>query len=355
MALFVREDWELFRTIDGLSHKAGVPRDKIAALVVKELVDNALDACGSCDINLIDDNGFYVQDEGSGLDPNDLADIFSIRRPLRSSKLLRLPSRGALGNGLRVVTGVVLATNGELTVSTQGKILNLIPCHDGFTKTELLGDYHGKGMRIEVHLGPDAGPLDLNWAKIAVILSQGNSYRGKTSAHWYTPTDFHELCLAARDITIRDLISQFDGCSGSKASGLTIGLKGTQANELSLYDATILLEDLKLNSNIVQPERLGFIGPEALHDYYYAKVLGFYKLSADNSIAKIPVVIEVWSKLNDNAAIFVNVNRSPVTGEVHAYHEKTKLDLWGCGLDQEIDIGRKAAIICLDIITPIFL
>ena len=46
---FVLEDWERFRTIDGLSSKAGVPREKLAALVAKELMDNALDAGAGAD------------------------------------------------------------------------------------------------------------------------------------------------------------------------------------------------------------------------------------------------------------------------------------------------------------------
>ena len=108
--MFERQDWELFRTIEGLSHKAGVPREKIASLIAKELMDNALDESESCDVGLLDDDaGFYVQDNGSGIDPAHVADLFSIKRPLKSTKLLRLPSRGALGNGLRVVTGAVLA------------------------------------------------------------------------------------------------------------------------------------------------------------------------------------------------------------------------------------------------------
>lgn len=94
--MFERQDWELFRTINGLSHKAGVPRDQIAALVAKELVDNALDESESCDIGEVD-GGFYVQDNGPGIDPTQVADLFSIKRPLKSTKLLRLPSRGALG------------------------------------------------------------------------------------------------------------------------------------------------------------------------------------------------------------------------------------------------------------------
>ena len=52
--------WEMFRT-PRASAKAGVPRDKIASLVAKELMDNALDEGESCEVDLLDDNaGFFV-------------------------------------------------------------------------------------------------------------------------------------------------------------------------------------------------------------------------------------------------------------------------------------------------------
>jgi hypothetical protein len=47
-SMFEREDWELFRNLEGLCSRAGVSRDKIASLVAKELTDNALDAGIKC-------------------------------------------------------------------------------------------------------------------------------------------------------------------------------------------------------------------------------------------------------------------------------------------------------------------
>jgi hypothetical protein len=66
---------------------------------------------------------FYVEDDGPGLDgtPEQIAELFSIRRSLRSSKLWRLPQRGQLGNGLRVVAGCVLASGGSLAVITRNR------------------------------------------------------------------------------------------------------------------------------------------------------------------------------------------------------------------------------------------
>ena len=51
-----------------------------------------------------------------------------------STKLLRLPTRGALGNGLRVVAGAVLASDGFLIVDTRGARLRPKPARDGYTQ-----------------------------------------------------------------------------------------------------------------------------------------------------------------------------------------------------------------------------
>jgi len=353
--MFVREEWELFRSIGDLSHKAGVPREKIAALVAKELVDNALDASGSCEFRELGDDGFYVQDQGKGIDPAQLADLFSISRPLRSTKLIRLPSRGALGNGMRVVAGAVLATNGRLMVSTRGTTLSLTPQHDGTTAVDELGCYSGEGTRIEVHLGSDAGPIDLSWAiRASLFSSQGKHYKGRTSPYWYTSTEFHGLCLAAKEMTVRDLVIQFEGCSG-KVGMIVDGFKGRQAADLALQEARILLERMKTQSSPVSANRLGYVG-DIGHSYIvisnYSKVLGTFQLSSDGEIAEIPYVVEAWSELSDEADIYVHVNRTPITGEVEAFHSKTKLYLNGCGIGHKIDIGRRPATIWLNIITP---
>jgi hypothetical protein len=59
------------------------------------------------------------EDDGTGIRGTDeeLAELFSIRRPLRSSKHLRLPTRGALGNGLRLVAGVITRHTAHLVLN----------------------------------------------------------------------------------------------------------------------------------------------------------------------------------------------------------------------------------------------
>ena len=360
--MFERQDWELFRTLDGLSAKAGVPRERIASLVVKELMDNALDESESCDVGLLDDNvGFFVQDNGPGIDPAQVASLFSIKRPLKSTKLLRLPSRGALGNGLRVVASAVLATGGTLRVYTRGQVMNLVPCSDGITNVGVIGNYDGEGTRVEVHLGRDAGPINssaLIWARETKIFSRGQNYRGKTSPWWYTSRDFHELCLAAKDMTVRDLVSNFEGC-GSQMGTITAGFKAKQAPDVTLDEAKILLDRMRSSSEPVKASRLGKCNTEPLEDAigYYARVEGSFKLESNFEVAEIPFVIEAWTAFGERAEIHVHVNRTPITGDVAATHSKTNLLLSGCNLSKEgyahpIDIGRRPVRVILSIITP---
>ena len=41
---FEREDWVLFRTVEGLQQRGGVSKELLRRLVIKEVTDNALDA-----------------------------------------------------------------------------------------------------------------------------------------------------------------------------------------------------------------------------------------------------------------------------------------------------------------------
>jgi len=105
--VFEHADWTLFRNLETLGQKAGVAKRDLPKLVAKELADNACDAAGTCKVGLLPDGGMYVEDQGSGIPggAEEVGRLFSINRPLRSSKLVRLPTRGALGNGLRAYSG----------------------------------------------------------------------------------------------------------------------------------------------------------------------------------------------------------------------------------------------------------
>jgi hypothetical protein len=77
---FERQDWALFRTAEGLSQKAGVPKHKLPRLVMKELADNGLDEGGQVRVGkLPDEAGYFVEDSGRGIDPARSPGCFAFR------------------------------------------------------------------------------------------------------------------------------------------------------------------------------------------------------------------------------------------------------------------------------------
>src|SRR5262249_49333025 len=130
---------------------------------------------------------------GCGIPGDDdaVASLFSINRPLTSSKTLRRPTREALGNGLRVVTGAVVATCGTLRVSTRGRTLRLIHDHDsGDTRALHMGPWDGNpgsawgaargrspGPRVGGESNPPGRLQDLRWQVIAALVRPGRVLR----------------------------------------------------------------------------------------------------------------------------------------------------------------------------------
>ena len=256
---FERPDWWLFRSISTLPQKAGVPAKRLRRLVLKELTDNALDSGGAVELGKLPDGGYFIQDDGPGISPEDIATLFSIDRPLVSTKLLRLPTRGALGNGLRVVAGAVLASEGYMEVWARNLRIRVIPQDDGTSVTEIGPADFPVGTRIEIWFG-SALPADdhpLRWAEIAAGIGQsGKSYKGKTSPHWYDADAFFELLRAAGDRLVRDLIAEFDGCTHAKAGKITARFKGRACESLSRMDARELLSMAKATAREVPSGRL---------------------------------------------------------------------------------------------------
>ena len=58
-----REEWRLFLNLETLVHRANVPQEHIPRLVVKELVDNALDTNRSCRFGELGAGGIFVEDD----------------------------------------------------------------------------------------------------------------------------------------------------------------------------------------------------------------------------------------------------------------------------------------------------
>jgi hypothetical protein len=122
--------------------------------------------------------------------------LFAVNRPLLSSKRRRMPLRGMLGNGLRVVVGAVAASEGSLVVETRGHRLTLAvdPATGVAMVTRDQPVPPVPGLAVHIVFGPnllrysrqDDGCL----ARDAIaIASHGTDYRGPSSPWWYSPRD----------------------------------------------------------------------------------------------------------------------------------------------------------------------
>jgi hypothetical protein len=370
--MFVREDWTLFRNLGTLSQKAGVPLGRLRRLVVKELTDNALDAAapsGKISLGKTGANTYWVEDTGPGIpgSAEEIARLFSINRPLTSTKVVRLPVRGALGNGLRVVVGAVLASGGDLEVITRGVRYRLQPRDDGSTQIVSSGPAErSTNTRITVTL-PEGIPEDggeLVLGQLAQQFAFAKVYEGKTSAWWYDSDSFHELLQAAGATYARELVARFDGFGESKGEKLPAGVLNTAAPSLPQlcenFDRTqseSLLKRLRECVKEVPVARLGCVGNP--QDLPYAKMKGTLSVKPGRGEieAKLPYVVEAWATaLPDDRedTLVAYVNGTPIVGEIDVERRKpTHIAVFGCGLHHRVErVSARKFIVKLNVTIP---
>jgi hypothetical protein len=354
---FEREDWTFFRSIRTISQYSGVAPELLRRLVAKELADNALDAAGSCRVGTLPGGVFYVEDDGPGIGggPEEVARIFSFRRPMVSSKLIRLPTRGAQGMGLRVVAGAVFASRGSLRVITRGQALDLVPQEAGNTVVEKVKECQGhRGTRIEVRLG-DGAPQDshcLEWAGWAIkAAGPGPVYVGKASPWWYDSDAAFELFKAAGQRTVAEVMREFEGNGHLK---IPKPLFGRVASSLAHEDVEHLLDLAREHCEQLKPERLALLGKGL--DGHHAKEHGVLDLKPGRGTlhARLPYTAEAWVKPSGYDCITVLVNRSPVTREMTTQRdqERAHVGIFGCNLSHGFKVGQKAVDIVINVQIP---
>lgn len=355
--MFEREDWTLFRNLGTLGQKAGVPLRKLAALAVKEIADNALDAGAEVKVSQAGE-WIFIEDNGPGIpgDAEAIARLFSIRRPLTSSKLMRVPSRGALGNGLRVVAGTVLASSGEMYVETRGWRHTISPRDDGSSSVVSTPCERDAGTLVAVRFGavlPVRGDV-LYWAQVASIFAPlGKPFKGKTSPWWYDSEAFFEMCRAAGQRSLDDLLRIFRDIS--VADTVELG-QGRIASSIGRSESDLLLAELRNRSKEPQPSTLGKIGPAIGDGYAHAHENGKIEVRGAGMPAQLPFSIDVFVETLEDGSddeLMMLVNRTPITGEINVQRQKShQLGIIGCGLRHLVDVGRKPVKMVCNVTTP---
>jgi hypothetical protein len=223
-------------------------------------------------------------------------------------------------------------------VRTGGRSLFLQAEDDGRTSVARVERWEQKGTRIEVQLGATLPiPEDVfAWGRQAQALAdRGTRYLGNSSPWWYSADAFWELCKAAENAGVRDVIARLEGCSRDKAGLIARDFSGRLSATLSRAEAAALLEKARVRSKPAKPRRLGFVGR---HEAYpaNARTLGTIEVGpCGRMAAQLPFTLEAWARPEADPRIILCVNRSPIAAELELFrHKKTFYALVGCQLSE---------------------
>jgi DNA topoisomerase VI subunit B len=296
-------------------------------VAVKELTDNATDACEDegippvIDVK-VDAGGITVADNGPGIKPEIIEGVrdFSVRVSSREAYVS--PTRGAQGNALKTLLAmpfVLDSDSGRLDVETHGTCHAITVRVDRIRQMPVI-DYeqrHGDefvrtGTRVRLHWPQSAcSILERAWERFLQIVNDyaflnphltlavdwfGESSRMEattpawpkwlpsepTCPHWYGEgEDFDRLVAGyiaedadkGTDRTVRAFLAEFGGLTGSAnqkkvldATGLArVNLSALRdGDDLNRKLTARLLGAMKAQTKPVKPDRLGVIGQQHL-------------------------------------------------------------------------------------------
>ncbi len=306
-----------------LTNQTGHEPDDWPLVIVKELVDNSLDACEEAEIPpnvtlTVDASGISIADNGPGIPANTIDGVLDYTVRASSREAYVAPDRGAQGNALKTILPMpfVLGGNeGRVDFSAHGQRNKIVfsvdpirqepvisrqtrPCENVRTGTaisvhwpdsacSILEDTEERFLQIAdsyTFLNPHL-TLTVDWFGTTTTIEASDPTWKKwlpsnpTSPHWYEPEHFERLAAAyiahdqdrGADRLIREFVKEFRGLTGSAKQKKVLddtGLSRIHLSELANGDGLRrdvteqLLAAMKTHTKPVKPAQLGVIGKE---------------------------------------------------------------------------------------------
>jgi hypothetical protein len=296
-------------------------------VILKELVDNALDACEEAavapEISVevsTKRSEIVVADNGPGLPPETIGGVLDYTVRVSSREAYVSPSRGQQGNALKCIIAMPFAldgTCGSTVIEARGqrhsilfemdpvrrepRILREIDISSVKTGTKitvrwpetachLLEAAKGRFLQVIADFAGFNPHLRLRWrwddieGVEDVTIADWRKWRtcDPTSAHWYNSDRFARYIAArvARDQdigyasrTVREFIKELDGLSGSGKQKIVLEAATAARTPLATFfdrgseAVSGLLRACKAQTRPVKPEALGVVGAEHLLRY----------------------------------------------------------------------------------------
>jgi DNA topoisomerase VI subunit B len=298
-------------------------------VILKELIDNALDACEEARIAPeitvhVGPHGITVTDNGPGLPAKVIEGVLDFSVRVSSREAYIAPDRGAQGNALKTLvampfvldgkTGtvevVVAGTHHTITFSVDPTRQCPVIRHerrDGLVRIgtsvtvrwpgsacSILHDAEARFLQIaddytwlNPHLTLTVEWLGLKNITVAATTPAWSKWRPSdpTSAHWYQQQHLERLIAGymahdedeGRERTVREFVAEFHSLSATakqkkvlEATGLGRAPLSALRNGDGLDGAAItnLLDAMKVESTPVKPMRLGVVGKDHLQQRF---------------------------------------------------------------------------------------
>jgi DNA topoisomerase VI subunit B len=304
--------------------QTGHPVEQWPLVILKELLDNALDACEEAgvapDIEIeVRDGSITITDNGPGILSSTVKSLLDFSVRVSSREAYVSPTRGAQGNALKTLVAMPFAldgTLGETLIAARGVRYRIKFAVDGI-RQEPRVDYCDEPSDVKVgtsitvrwpektcsqldqaksrflQIAADYAWLNphltirLDWEGDKIFLEATNPNWSKwlpsdpTSAHWYDPERLERLAAAyvARDQdtgrsparTVREFISEIRGLSGSAKQKRVLEATGMVRTALTdIFEdgrpdreaINKLLCAMQAATRPVRPQQLGIIGKD---------------------------------------------------------------------------------------------
>jgi DNA topoisomerase VI subunit B len=377
-AILERATLRTSRLLDFASEKelvaqTGHQRSAWPLVVLKELVDNAIDSCEETGISpvvsiKVDHSGITVEDNGPGLPLETIKHVLDFSVRVSSREAYVSPTRGAQGNALKTIVAMPFVIDGErghIEIET-GEVRHLIDMTVDRIRQELMISHEieaikrriGTLVRVRWPYLPSANgdetrarflqfALDYSWLNPHLTIKAEWFGKGvsaaatdpawvkwnpsdPTSAHWYAPQHLERLVAGyisnGREITIRELVSEFRGLAGTAKQKAVLEATGlsrepitcmVNGNDLDRSLVDRLLVAMQANSKPVKPAMLGTIGRDHFHARFAAidgEMESFNYCKVTDTTDGIPWIIETafcWCPKLLRRRLVTGVNWSP--------------------------------------------
>lgn len=338
-----------FFTEKELALQIGRGRSGWAVALIKELIDNGLDACESTGVNpvidvTVENDLITVRDNGPGIQQTiiEKALDYSIRVSTNSAYVS--PTRGQLGNALKCVWAapfVVHGKHGRVEVEAHGQrhIIDVrldhirqepVISHAVETSTVKNGTFFKLHWHDSACLLSEDGEPDFYRSTASLVshfsalnphasFSFNEKTRSRTgdlakwnpsdptSPHWYTKERLRDLIAAhiARgdDMPVRDFIAQFRGLSSTQKRKDVLELVDLNGKtiqnmvvdgEVHIPTVLYLLNSMREHSAPVKAQKLGFVGEDHVLQWMgseiYKSTFQYKRLTAE--VKGMPYVVE---------------------------------------------------------------